>query len=251
MISFSTASRRTGAAFISLRIPAARAAFSAFRPTVLAARAAACLLCMAVLFSLSGHNFAMAAEAARAQAPLEALALAQRGIDQSEPDLFYQAVDVNSVLARGADAGIAAIKEQMAKGTLGELNPMLALAVAGMDTGDAAKTKMLKQLLTSEVRTFVAAGIRGGYFAGKPNGKVDAGSFSPLLDGLSKGRKEIVAGKVLSHKGDTAKVSATFIDHGAGTFPLELGLEQRNGQWQVVEISNAAALIQEAAKGGK
>lgn len=241
--SFRAAADAASTPYASERFMAFRIYASVFRRVCLAAALLACACALS-----SGP--AQAAEPA-AKTPLQALTLAQQAIDGSDPDAFKRVVDVDSVLSRGLDDSFAGIQKLAAGGEMRGSGAMLALVLVG--ASDPAKSKAIKQLLASEVKGFVTAGIRGGYFAGKPNGSVpaDSGAFSPLLEGLSKSRKEIVPGRVLSQKAGSAVASATFVDHGAGRFPLELALENKEGGWRVVGINNAAALVEEAAKNAR
>ena len=213
---------------------------------------AATLLCSSFLLFAPG----MCAEAsAAASGPLAALATAQKGIDEANSDLFTQAVDIDSVLNKATGTLTAAVQKQVAEGKMGGSNAMLALSLAGAGDPNSPQGAMIKQMLLSEVKSFVAAGINGGYFAGEPNGKVtsSSGSFGSLIDikKMSKGRKEIVPGKVISQKGEAATVSATLVDHGTGRFPLMLGMEQQNGRWRVTEVTNAADLLERATQSAR
>jgi hypothetical protein len=198
------------------------------------------LLCLGLLtFALPGS--------AVASGPLDSLRVAQQGIDQCDPDLFRQAVDVDAVYNNGFDTLLSVLADEVRAGNIGGENALLAMAVSGLSSGDGKNLELLKQLLSSEVKSFVTAGISGGYFAGEPNGKVNnAGAFSSLLKDISKERKQLVPGKVLSQKGNEAVISARLVDGGAGTFPLKLKLENDNGRWQVKEVLNARELLQEA-----
>lgn len=184
-----------------------------------------------------------------ASEPLSALVTAQKGVDACDSDLFNQAVDVPSVVNKASDSLIKALRTLSAEGTLGDSNIALALALAGM-AEQAGQADIIRQLLVSEVRGFVAAGINGGYFAGRPNNTVQPprGSLASTLDKLPPGRREIVPGRVLSDKEGKAVVSGVFVDPQAGRLPLELALELRNGQWRIVEITNAQSLFEEAAR---
>lgn len=194
-----------------------------------------------------GVLFSSAAQAA--DSPRAALLRAQEGIDAANSDLFNEAVDVSSVVDKVSDALLAALKEQAIKGELGDGNMamLLALAASAEDSGQIA---LLKPLLATEVKNFVATGINGGYFAGKPNGSVSPsrGSLASSLKKMPKGRREIAPGKLLSEENGKARMAATFTDPKAGRLPLELVLEQQKGGWRVVEIANAKELFNEAAK---
>ena len=183
--------------------------------------------------------------------PLSAVAMAQRGIDEADSDLFNRAVDVDSVLNKASATLNKALREQLAAGKMGGgAGAMIMLFTAAED--DPAQAGLLKQFMVSEVKSFVAAGVNGGYFAGKPNGRVkpESGTLAGTLPKMSKGRKELVPGKVLSHQDDKATVSATFVDAKAGRFPLTLALERRDGNWRVTEVVNAAELLDEATNRG-
>ena len=181
------------------------------------------------------------------QGPLEAIATAQKAIDGSDATLFNKVVDVDSILDKGLVSALEILNQRMREGKLSNVNPVLALMLSGM-AQDPAKVELVRVLLGTEIKKFVTAGINGGYFAGKPNGKVGGGAFPSLLHGLSKDRKELVPGKVLSREGNTATLSATLVDHGAGAFPLELGLTREGELWRVTEIVNVHALLDGALK---
>ena len=196
---------------------------------------------------LSAAGLALPGNAA-ASGPLDSLQVAQQGIDRCDPDLFRQAVDVDSVFNSGFDTLLSVLADEVRAGNIGGENALLAMAVSGLNSGGGSNAALLKQLLSSEAKSFVTAGISGGYFAGNPNGKVgkDAGAFSSLLKDISKERKQLVPGKVLSQNGNDAVISAQLVDGGAGKFPLKLRLEKDNGRWQVKEVLNAQELLQKA-----
>lgn len=184
-----------------------------------------------------------------AQGPLDAVTTAQKAIDSSDATLFNKVVNVDSILDKGAASALDILTQKMRNGELVGVNPVLALTLSSMGQ-DPMKIEMLRGLLGAEIKKFVAAGINGGYFAGKPNGKGDGGAFSGLLQGLSREKKELVPGRVLSEKGDAATISATLVDYGAGKFPLELGLIQENGLWRITEVLNIRALLDSALQQG-
>ena len=184
-----------------------------------------------------------------AESPAQALARAQQGIDKADADLFNSAVDVNSIVSKASSPLLAAFRDQAAEGKLGDSNMVMILALAGA-AEESGKLDLVKPLLISEVRGFVATGINGGYFSGRPDATVKPprGSLASSLTKMPKGRREIVPGKILSEQGDKAVMSATFVDPKAGRLPLELALEKRNNTWQVVEITNARELFNEAVR---
>lgn len=226
----------------ALRLPASRRAPLRTFPAQLPATLLLCLF-----LGLAGLAVPVSAAAS---GPLDSLRTAQQGIDQCDPDLFRQAVDVDAVFNNGFDTLLSVLTEEVRAGNISGENALLAMAVSGLSNGDGANMELLKQLLSSEVKSFVAAGISGGYFAGASNGKVgkNAGAFSSLLKDLSKERKQLVPGNILSQKGDEAVISAQFVDGEAGRFPLKLRLEQGNAGWQVKEVLNAQELLREASR---
>jgi len=191
-----------------------------------------------------------------ADSPLAALVQAQRGIDEANSDLFNAVVDVASVVGRASDVLIVVFREQAVSGTGGmfggdlgggNIGALLALAASAGGSGHIA---LLRQLLITEMKNFVATGVNGGYFAGKPDPSVSP-SRSSLAEALRKmpaGRREIVPGRVLSQQGGKARMSAAFNEPEAGSLPLELIFEQHKGGWRVVEIANAKEVFHEAAK---
>jgi ABC-type transporter MlaC component len=188
-----------------------------------------------------------------ASGPLGALTTIQQAVDSADSDLFEQAADLNSLLQTSADALMQSLKHQADQGALGNSQIAMALALSSAMGGDAAQASFLRQLLLSEVRGFVISGINGGYFAGQPNGSIKPSrvSLASLLEKMPKGRREIVPGKVLSHKDGQATVSATFVDPGAGSLPLELALQEENGRWRVTQVLNAAELFALTAQRGQ
>jgi hypothetical protein len=196
-------------------------------------------------FGLSPTALALSAD------PLSAVAVARQGIEQADVDLFNQAVDVDAVLNRAFNTLNKALREHLAADTGNDAVAVAAFFTAA--TENAAQDGFLRQLVISEMKGFVAAGINGGYFAGKPNGLLSPGKgiLSALLPKLSQGRKELIPGKVLSQHKDKAVVSATFVDAEAGSFPLTLALQRRQGNWLVTEVVNAAQLLDEAVSRGR
>jgi len=213
-------------------------------------QAATCVV-QALLFLFSLTLFMGAATEApqAAGSPQAALIQAQRGIDEADSDLFNAVVDVFSVVNKASDDLIVALKEQAVKGELGDGNIAVLLTLAA-SAGESGQTALLRPLLITEVKNFVATGINGGYFAGKPNTSVapSRNSLASVLKKMPQGRREIVPGRLLSQQGGKARMSATFTDPAAGGFPLELIVEQQQDGWRVVEIANAKELFHEVAK---
>jgi hypothetical protein len=204
------------------------------------------LLCAALLLTEAARpDFAEAASAT----PLDALVNAQKGIDRKDSDLFNQSVDVATVVDRASDELLAVMRDQAAADRVdaGNIGMILALTAVAEDAG---QTPLIKQLLVSEVKTFIAAGINQGYFAGTPDKavKLPHGSLASALPKMPTGRREIRPGKILSESGDSATISAAFLDPAAGRLPLELAMERRQGHWRVVEILNARSLFDQAVK---
>lgn len=181
---------------------------------------------------------------------MAALAMAQQGVDDCDSDLFNRAVDVDAILGKASAHAVQALQKEVAAGRVEDSN--IALAVTMLGGGDSTQMSMLVAFLTSEVKGFLASGINGGYLAGKPNGRGKGkGYLAAYLDKMPQGRREIVPGKLLSSENGSARVSATFVDPGAGRLPLVLQLEQQGGQWRVTEIVNAGDLIREAVRKNK
>jgi hypothetical protein len=189
-----------------------------------------------------------AAPALSAQGPLASLEIAQQGIDACDSDMFNRVVDVPSVVNSASDAIISALSRLAADGEL-DGGLAVALTMIGADR-ESPQMALIKPLLVSEIRGFVAAGINGGYFAGTPkqNFEPPRGSLASTLEKMPVGRRRIVPGKILSQEGDTALVSATFVDPKAGPFALELAMRLEGELWRVREIANAEALVREAVK---
>jgi hypothetical protein len=158
-------------------------------------------------------------------------------------------VDVSSVVNKASDVLIAAIKEQALKGELGGGNIAVLLTLAA-SAEESGQTALLRPLLITEVKNFVATGINSGYFAGKPNTFVtsSSNSLASVLKKMPKGRREIVPGKLILQRDGKARMSATFNDPTAGGFFLELLVEQQKDGWRVVEIANVKELFHEMAK---
>ena len=182
---------------------------------------------------------------------MTALQLMQRGVDDADSDLFSQGIDIDSVVNKSSDSLLAALREQAASGNLPEGNITMLLGVADM-AQTSGQGAFLKQMLVSEVRSFLVSGVNGGYFAGKPNGRIRPSgmTLASTLEKMAIGRREILPGKVVSNENGKATVSATFVDPEAGRFPLSLAVEERNGQWKVVEILNAAELFSQVSRHG-
>ncbi len=185
-----------------------------------------------------------------ASGPLSAVTAAQKAVDAADVNAFNAAVDVDALLQNGLEQGLAEVCRRAAAGTLPSMEPMLAMAVAGIASDcrpDNPQLVVLRGLAQSEARSFVTAGVGGGWFAGKPNGRTSENSMhSRLLRGMSTARKKLVPGAVLSQTGDTAEVSAELRDAEAGVFPLRLKVERSNTAWRVTEVLNVHELVQKA-----
>ena len=203
----------------------------------------AVLVCMVVTPS----SYAVAATITE---PLQTVTVAQKGIDTSDYDLFNQAVDVDGLINNSLDTALKGLKTSMENGRLEGANPVLMLTLGSLDFNDPIKLAMIKGLLASETRNMISAGIRGGYFAGKPNGKVNK-QQSALLEGLSDKRKELIPGKVISQSGSQAVITATLKDADAGNIPLELGVDKVQGSWRITHVRNAAKIVDETIKNNK
>lgn len=181
--------------------------------------------------------------------PMTAITNTQKAIDESNSDLMNQAIDLNSVLDKASDTLMASLQQQIDAGTIDSTSITMALSLANM-AEESGKGAFVKQLLLSEVRGFVTSGVNGGYFAGKPNGKVKPprASLASTLEKMPRGRREIIPGKVLSNKDGKASVSATFVDPEAGRLPLVLAVEQQGNDWRITEISNASEVFEQASK---
>jgi hypothetical protein len=206
-----------------------------------ALRAPALTACAFLLF---------AAPASAASDPLSAVIDAQVAVKKSDTNAFNAAVDVDTLLNKGLDDSLAVLCERASTGTLPPMEPMLAMAVAGIASDcrpENPQLIVLRGLFQSEAKTFISTGVGGGYFAGQPNGTVSANSMhSRLLKGMSTARKDLVPGSVISQTADTAEVSATLQDGDAGAFPLRLKVDRKNASWRITEVLNARELIQEA-----
>lgn len=179
--------------------------------------------------------------------PESAITLAQKGIDESNPEDFNKAVNVPAIVDKATDALMDAMQQLLADGALDNSNLGMMLSLVGA-VGKSGQADIVKQLLGTEIRSFVNTGIKSGYFSGKEEVEVKAsgGSLSSLITRLAKGRRVLKPGEILEEKDDTAVMNAVFADPKAGEFPLKLGLERKEGNWQVVEILNARDLFNEA-----
>ncbi|MDR2800198.1 MAG: hypothetical protein LBB52_02900 [Desulfovibrio sp.] len=185
---------------------------------------------------------------ARAADPLSALARAQQGIDTCDSGLFNSAVDLGAVTDKAATALLKALRKASSEGRL-EGPAALIVSLAGT-VSDGGQDKLIRQLLHSEIKSFLAAGINSGWFAGQENPAPGGGGFASYLKNIPRGRREIVPGKIVSEARDKAVVTGRFIDPQAGALPLLLELERKDGVWRVVEIKNATELFTLAGKGG-
>lgn len=192
----------------------------------------------------------LTAPTAHADGPLSALTTAQKGVDSCNSTLFTQAVDVTSVINTVADSLLQMLRTQTADGSI--THSGLAMAVTMLDAADSSGQRaLIMPLLHSEVKSLLATGINGGYFAGEPNGSVAPSpvSLASVLNSMPKGRRSIEPGKVLSEKDGKARVSATYVDPGAGRLPLVLDLERQGETWRVTGIANAPDLFKSSLRG--
>ncbi len=231
--------------------PVATATTRTLAPKALQCRVALLLtVALCIALTLCGALQAKAAQAAatatQAKSPLQAVSLAQKGIEGADYTLFSRMVDTDSIVRTTAGEALSFLQEKMQKGELSNATPVMALMLSGVNVEDKGQMNMLTQMLSSEVRSFVASGISGGHFAGKPNGKTKIAGAGALFTGLSTKPKRLVPGKVLQEKGDTALVSAVLEDGDAGRFPLELNMTRTNETWRVTGIHNLRPMLETA-----
>ncbi|MDL2317280.1 hypothetical protein LJC59_09485 [Desulfovibrio sp. OttesenSCG-928-A18] len=202
-----------------------------------------------LLFSLT---LAMAQPARAALGPFSALDMAQQSIDDNNSTKFTRAVDIDSILRRALPQVGELLRAEAARSNNTDNNLMLLLGM--MQSMDRESMEnMLLPVLGSELKGFVAYGINGGYFSGRraKTGGAVGGTLASALDKLPEGRRELVPGDIKLLKGDSAQVTATLLDPGAGAIPLLLNLEKQGSDWRVVEVVNARELFDSFTKNKK
>ena len=190
--------------------------------------------------------------AAAEETPEAALRQVQTAIDTSDAALLEKYMDVGRIAPRGVDAFMADLVARPPKAVSGggETLPLLAMLSSAVQSGAQSQTaQTMKMLVAEETRKFVVWGVASGNFSGKPVKKerkaTDGGLFSPLFSDASVGRKELRSVKSVTRDGDKATASVTLFDHGSErSYPVDLALTRRQeGNWQVTDVTNAAALI--------
>jgi len=190
--------------------------------------------------------------AAGEETPEAALRQVQTAIDTHDAALLEKYVDVGRITQRGVDAFMADLVSRPPKAVSGsgETLPLLAMLSSAVQSGAQSQTaQTVKMLVAEETRKFVVWGVSSGNFSGKPVKKErkasDGGLFSPLFSDASVGRKELRNVKSVTRDGDKAAASVVLFDHGSErSYPVDLALTRREaGNWQVTDVTNAAALI--------
>lgn len=190
--------------------------------------------------------------AAAEETPEAALRQVQTAIDTSDAALLEKYMDVGRIAQRGVDAFMSDLVARPPKAVSGggETLPLLAMLSSAVQSGAQSQTaQTMKMLVAEETRKFVVWGVASGNFSGKPVKKerkaTDGGLFSPLFSDASVGRKELRSVKSVTRDGDKATASVTLFDHGSErSYPVDLALTRRQeGNWQVTDVTNAAALI--------
>lgn len=190
--------------------------------------------------------------AAAEETPEAALRQVQTAIDTNDAALLEKYVDVGRIAQRGVDAFMSDLVARPPKAVSGggETLPLLAMLSSAVQSGAQSQTaQTVKMLVAEETRKFVVWGVASGNFSGKPVKKerkaTDGGLFSPLFADASVGRKELRGVKSVARDGDKATASVMLFDHGSErAYPVDLALTRReSGNWQVTDVTNAAALI--------
>lgn len=172
----------------------------------------------------------------------------QRGIDTSDYDRFSSIIDVPSLVSSSVAQGLSEFKKAANEGDFGDMDMTVALLLNALDTGgdqNAATTKFIAR----EAEMLLAAAVRGGYLAGKPDETKagNAGLFKKALKQLGKGHKKIVPLNILEQSGSTALVKALYTDTRNHRIPLTLKMEQEDTVWRIKEVTNIKEIITLAA----
>ncbi len=176
--------------------------------------------------------------------PLTTIKIVQESIDASDYTAFAKVVDVDAVVSSAIPKIILQLQALDSTGMI-QTSPALSFAFKSINPNDPTQLAFLSQLVGSEVKTLLASGISGGYFAGQPNGK-GTGAHSSILDKMTTGRKAILGKKVRFSEPNKAIVEGSLHDEGNAEFPLVLGLELQENLWRVVSIENAEELVNSA-----
>ncbi|MDR2050910.1 MAG: hypothetical protein LBQ63_03970 [Deltaproteobacteria bacterium] len=171
----------------------------------------------------------------------------QEAVDAPDSAAALRHLDLESLVAAAIDEELPRINERVKRGEL-ILSPPLALALAGLNEGSPAMRGMISGFLAAELGKFIAYGIDGGFFAGRPRpddelALLDGGVFS-LLGRISGSRKELSGAETLILEGDSALIRLELSDAATGgRYPLELRLRRADGLWKIIRIENTAALF--------
>lgn len=198
--------------------------------------------CLCLCLSLGLHT------TARAETPLNSLKELQRSIDTSDYDLFSEVMDVSSVVKSSIANGLSEFKKAASQGNYGDMDMTVTLLLSALDTGgsqDAATTKFIAR----EAELLLAAAVRGGYLAGKPDESKagNAGLFKMALKQLGKGHKKIVPLKVVEQSDKSATVKALYTDTRNHRIPLTLKMQREDTVWRIKEVANIKEIIALAA----
>lgn len=191
-------------------------------------------------------NVFLATTAWSGEKPQQALSAIQQAIDNNDPVLLEQRVDVRGIIAKGVDVFIA---DYGSNPPGGEGDPLMEMLSGGLAKhSQTAASQQMKVLLVEETRKFVIRGVASGSFSGRPAADAvlpDGGILAALFDGASTARKELRQARIGQIKGDKAMATARVYDFGSERhYPVQLDLtRQPDGYWKVTGVRNMAELI--------
>lgn len=180
------------------------------------------------------------------QDPLDLPALLQAGIEARDSAAVLRHLDLPSLVRGVIERDLPLINEMAGRGEI-LLPPPLALALAGLNSGNPGLRAAVIDFLATELTKFVVFGVESGSFAGRPLPedaliRMDGGVFHQAR-ALSPGRKSLSSPEILEQAENSALIRAELFDAGLkAVYPLELRLLLQDGVWKVSELANTAAL---------
>lgn len=187
-------------------------------------------------------------QANRSTSPLTSFNELQRGIDTSDYERFSSIIDVPTLVSSSLAQGLSEFKKAASNGDFGDMDMSVALLLSALDTG-GDKNATTTKFIAREAELLLAAAVRGGYLAGKPDAEKagNAGLFKKALKQLGKGHKKIVPLNIVEQSGSTALVKALYTDTRNHRIPLTLKMEQEDAVWRIKEVTNIKEIITLAA----
>ncbi|MDL2285714.1 hypothetical protein LJB93_03110 [Desulfovibrio sp. OttesenSCG-928-F07] len=200
-----------------------------------------------LVFSIFLCSFFYTGLACAQNAPENVPTLLQNAIDSMQGEEAVKYFDMEQVINDIINTQLPVINQKAVNGEI-KLNQQLFVALASLNSGNAATRRTTVLFLSSELNKFILYGVNSGNFAGKPLSEnvqmtMDKGIFGQLGT-ISLERKEFTGTKLVAASNNKATVATSLYDHGAKrAYPLVLKMQKYDTMWKITAIENISELV--------